>query len=91
MSLRRNKIISRLCKGAPLVIVQLALFGWLMGFSIKGAFEELNPIPAGIYTGLLVIVFGLAILSLFRVYTTEPGCVTKALIEQLKQQLLQPK
>ena len=85
MSARRNKIIARLCKGAPLVVVQMALFGWLMGFSIKGAFEGLSPIFAGIYTGLIVMLFGLAVLSLFRVYTTEPGFVTKALIEKLKQ------
>ena len=93
MGTTRNKIIAKICKGAPLIIIQLALFGWMLVFSVKGAFEEFttHKVIAWLYSIYMILIFFLCIASLFKVYITEPGYVTKALIEKLKHQLLQPK
>ena len=86
MSTRRNKIIAKMCKGAPLIIIQFALFGWMLVFSVKGAFEEFttHKVLAWLYSFHMILIFALCISSLVKVYITEPGYVTKALIDKLK-------
>ena len=81
-----------MCKGAPLIIVQIATFLWMLGFTIKGAYEQFsdNKVIASIYLTVTIVVFILCVVSMIQVATTPPGHVTKQLVEKLKHQLLQP-
>ena len=87
MSQQRNRILGRICKGAPLILIQLALFGWMIVFTVKGAFEEFrnHMFVAAIYSIVIGVIFAMVIASLLKTWGTLPGKVTPALIEKLKR------
>ena len=86
------KKLKALVIGSPLVAIQLAVFIYMTIFSVQACFQVFENVyvqwfyAVGIVYNLMMLV-----VSLVKTFLTEPGNVTAALIEKLKNQLLIPK
>ncbi len=80
-----TKKIKAVLLGSPFVFLQIALFIYMAIFGIRAIFQVIDaPFLQWCYTLSILYTLVLALVSLIRVFITEPGKVTPALIEQLK-------
>lgn len=78
--------------GSPLVLVQIALLIYMAIFGIKACFQVFgSSLVQWTYSFGILYTLVFALVSLIRVFITEPGKVSPALVEKLKNQLLLPK
>ena len=79
------KKCSKLVMGSPLVLIQTALFIYMSIFCIKAIFRVFEtPFVQWSYSMYLLWTLLLCFVSLVRTFITEPGKVTPALVEKLK-------
>ena len=71
--------------GSPLIVLQLALYGYMTYYGLQATFRVFSS-PLGKWTYALLIVCDLilAISALMKTYMLEPGNVSTALVEKLK-------
>ena len=83
------KTIKSMLIGSPMVVIQLALFIYMTVYGIQATFRVFSsPFLQWSYAIYIVYVLVLAVTALLKTYMTEPGNVTAALIEKLKNQML---
>ena len=81
-----------LVKTSPLVVMQLALFVYMGIVGIDVTFRAFdNDMIVYSYSIGIIYTLLLAVVSIFKTFGTDPGNVSAALIEKLKNQLLLPR
>ena len=70
-----------------MIVIQLALFFYMTYFGLQATFRVFagsGPLAQWSYTLFIVFNLILVVAALMKTYMTEPGNVTPALIEKLK-------
>ena len=76
--------------GSPMIVIQLALYTYMTIYGVHATLRVFagSRIVQTLYTLLILSILALAITSLLKTYTVEPGIVSQALVEKLQNQLL---
>ena len=77
---------------SPSIIIQLAIYIYMTVFGMRAVFQIFsNQYIEWTYALGMLYNLGLTMVALLRCVSTEPGYVTTALVEKLKNQLLVPR